>query len=145
MVGWLLRISLLKHPMLHPGRDRIDDLDHDPGVLRLDHVIVSLAAEAQVVANSIVAGTPSPIAISSAIVLALSRQSQNKTAALGRAGGHQAKQRSLIALPHRDHLDAVCPACRLRAHRRFAGNTAAQKLATIFESDPATGIFPRVR
>jgi len=32
----------------HPGRDRIDDLDH---VLRLDHVIVSRAAVAQVVAE----------------------------------------------------------------------------------------------
>ena len=44
-------------------------------------------------------------------------------------------------MPHRDHLDAVCPACRLRAHRRFAGNTAAQKLATIFESIPQQQFF----
>ena len=35
----------------HPGRDRIDDLDHDPGVPRLDHVVVSRAAAAQVVAE----------------------------------------------------------------------------------------------
>jgi hypothetical protein len=35
----------------HPGRDRIDDLDDDPGVLWLDHVIVRRAAVAQVVAE----------------------------------------------------------------------------------------------
>ena len=35
----------------HTGRDRIGHLDHDPGVLRLDNVLVGRAAIAQVVAK----------------------------------------------------------------------------------------------
>jgi hypothetical protein len=52
-----------------------------------------------------------------------------------------------IATRRRDGCDAdfrparpwsrfCCPACRLRAHRRLAGDTTAQKLAAIFERDP---------
>src|ERR1700739_3436006 len=35
----------------HTGADRIDHLDHDPGILRLDHVFVGGTAVAQMVAQ----------------------------------------------------------------------------------------------
>jgi hypothetical protein len=38
--------------------------------------------------------------------------------------------------PARPWSRFCCPTCRLRAHRRLAGDTRAQKLASIYESDP---------
>jgi hypothetical protein len=38
--------------------------------------------------------------------------------------------------PARPWSRFCCPACRLQAHRRLAGDTRAQKLAAIYESDP---------
>ena len=38
--------------------------------------------------------------------------------------------------PARPWSRFCCPACRLRAHRRLAGDTTAQKLAATFESGP---------
>jgi hypothetical protein len=63
------------------------------------------------------------------------------------ANGRKAAPPPAVETRHCDGCGAVfrparpwsrfcCPACRLRAHRRLAGDTKAQILAAIFESDP---------
>jgi hypothetical protein len=63
------------------------------------------------------------------------------------ANGRKAQPAPAVETRHCDGCDAdfrparpwsrfCCPACRLRAHRRLAGDTRAQKWAAIYKSDP---------
>jgi hypothetical protein len=52
-----------------------------------------------------------------------------------RAGAAAATDATPISGPPAHGSRFCCPACRLRAHRRLAGDTRARKLAAIFESD----------